>query len=261
MSVLLVRYYFKNANEVYIHCKKAIMTIILIHQITITMHFKYIILVYLYLPGGSVDIVVYEQSKDQTLKRLYPPTRERVGGISFDDEYEQFLKNIWDEDIIKILAEDHKEDYLILQNEFERYLRDASKTNVMIPLHFHELWKKKYKGDMKKALDSSIYRNITYRDYRLKLPQDVIMKFFQKSVQYVKDIIEQNRPNTDVKIIIIGGLAENNIFIKSLRDSFPTDWKIVIPHMAELAVLKGAVYYGHNSNIYSNKKSGTTDVL
>lgn len=62
------------------------------------MHIKYIILVHLYPPGGSVDIVVYKQFKDGTLKKLYPHkpcTRERFGGMSFDDEYKQFLENIW----------------------------------------------------------------------------------------------------------------------------------------------------------------------
>lgn len=50
------------------------------------------------LGGGSVDIVVYKQFKDGTLKKLYPHkpcTRERFGGMSFDDEYKQFLENIW----------------------------------------------------------------------------------------------------------------------------------------------------------------------
>lgn len=222
---------------------------------------------HLYSTGGSVDIVVYKQTKDGTLKKLYPPTRERCVGISFDDEYKHFLENIWSKDIIKMFAEDHKEDFLILQREFEKILRDASNTNVVqkspntekthaipIPLRFNELLEKTYTGDMKKDLDSSICEYITYGNYRLKLPHDVIMKFFKKTIQYVLNIIEKNRQNTDVKIIIIGGLADNDIFAESLCERLPTDWRIIIPPMARLAVLKGAVYYGHNPNINRSKK-------
>lgn len=217
---------------------------------------------HLYSTGGSVDIVVYKQAKDGTLKKLYPPTRERCGGISFDEEYKQFLENIWGKDIIKMFAEDHKEDYLILQKEFEMILRDASNTNLVqnspntekthaipIPLRFHELLEKTYTGDIKKALDSSICECITHGNYRLKLPHDVIMKFFKKTIQYVLNIIEKNRQNTDVEIIFIGGLAENDIFAESLRERLPSDWKVMIPPMARLAVLRGAVNYGHNPNI------------
>lgn len=222
---------------------------------------------HLYSTGGSVDIVVYKQAKDGTLKKLYPPTRERCGGISFDEEYEQFLENIWGKDIIKMFAEDYKEDYLILQKEFEVMLRDASNTHLVqkspntekthaipIPLRFHELLEKTYTGDMKKALDSSICEYITYGNYRLKLPHEVIMKFFKKTIQYVLNIIEINCQSTDVKIIIIGGLAENDIFAESLFERLPTNWRIIIPPMARLAVLKGAVYHGQNPNKYRGKK-------
>lgn len=221
---------------------------------------------HLYSTGGSVDIVVYKQAKDGTLKKLYPPTRERYGGISFDEEYKQFLENIWGKDIIKMFAEDHKEDYLILQKEFEMILRDASNTNLVqnspntekthaipIPLRFHELLEKTYTGDIKKALDSWICECIAHGNYRLKLPHDVIMKFFKKTIQYVLNIIEKNRQNTDVEIIFIGGLAENDIFAESLRERLPSDWKVMIPPMARLAVLRGAVNYGHNPNIKRSK--------
>lgn len=217
------------------------------------MQIKYIILVHLYPPGGSVDIVVYKEAKDETLKKLYPPTGGRCDGVSFDCEYEQFLENIWGKDIMKTFAKDYMEDYLIMQSDFETKIRASPKENVIIiiPHSFHMLLKEKYADadDIKKALDASIYKNVKYCDHKLKLPLEVIMKFFQKKVEYVVNIIKQNHQRTDVKsIIIVGGLAEINIIEDSLRERLHTDWSIFIPPTARLVVSKGALWYGRNTN-------------
>lgn len=205
------------------------------------------------LGGGSVDIVVYKEAKDETLKKLYPPSGGRGGGVSFDCEYEQFLENIWDKDIIKRFAKDYMEDYLIMQSDFETKIRVPWKESVIIsiPHNFHKLLKEKYAkaDDIKKALDASIYKKVKYCDHKLTLPLEVIKKFFQEKVEYVVNIIKQNHQSTDVKsIIIFGGLAEINIIEHSLRERLHADFEIWIPPTARLVVSKGALWHGHNTN-------------
>lgn len=224
------------------------------------MQIKYIILVHLYPPEGSADIVVYKEAEGGTLKKLYPPTGGRSGGISFDCEYEQFLENIWDKDIIKTFAEDHTEDYLILQEEFETKIRRSLKENVIIVIP-HSLHKLLAKGNPKQNIkndekdkkditpDATIYKKIKYSDHKLKFPLEVRLELFQKKVQYVVNVIKQNDQSTGVKsIIIFGGLAEMNIIEDSLRERLHPDWNVFVPPTARLVVSKGALLYGHNTN-------------
>lgn len=224
------------------------------------MQIKYIILVHLYPPEGSADIVFYKEAEGGILKKLYSPTGGRSGGISFDCEYEQFLENIWHKDIIKIFAEDHIEDYLIMQREFETKIRVPSKEDVIlvIPHSLHMLLEKgnpkqKIKNDEKDKKDitpdASIYKKIKYRDHKLKIPLEVKLEFFQKKVQYVVNVIKENDQSTDVKsIVIFGGLAEMNIIEHSLRERLHSDWNVFVPPTARLVVSKGALLYGHNTN-------------
>ncbi|KAJ8297751.1 hypothetical protein KUTeg_024282 [Tegillarca granosa] len=53
-------------------------------------------------------------------------------------------------------------------------------------------------------------------------------------------------------VIIVGGFADSFIIRKMIKEKFP-DLTFVIPDEAELVVLKGAVLYGNNPNIVSER--------
>lgn len=219
------------------------------------MHIRFIILVHLYQLGRSVDITVHEQAEDGTLEKLFPLPKETSEDISVDDEYEKFMEKIGGEGILKAFAKDYMEDYLIMRREFETKKRDSSCTNVYIriPKKFDDFIKKK-KGGMKKALQFSIYKDtVTYDKYKLCFSHKEFNKFFQKTIQNTLNCIEQNLQNTDVKVIImVGGLADCEIIQNSLQERFK-NYKIVTPHDAGRAVLKGAVYFGHLPNAKQSK--------
>lgn len=214
---------------------------------------RFIILVHLYPLGGSVDIAVYKKATDGNLQKLYPSTRRRCWTIPFDDEYVHLMENIWGEGVIETFANDHMEDYLIMQTTFEKIIRETfnlkEEVTLNIPLSLQELLKKKYEGCGKKVSDFPINTDLTYRNYRLKLPHDVIREFLQKIIENVSDIIEQNVQKTTVKnIIIVGGLAQIDIIQDYLQKRL-CDYKIVRPPTAAgHAVLNGAVYYGQHPN-------------
>lgn len=220
------------------------------------MHIGRIILVHLSQLGRSVDIAVHERAEDGTLEKLFPLTKETSEGISVDDEYEKFMENIGGKGILKSFAKDYMEDYLIMRRDFETKKRESSCTKVYIriPQSFDDLMKKLFKGGIKEALKSSIYKDsVTYDKYKLCLSHEEFNTFFQKTILNTLNCIEENLQNTDVKVIImVGGLADCEIIRNSLLERFE-NYQIVTPDKPGLAVLKGAVYLGHFPNTKQSK--------
>lgn len=114
--------------------------------------------------------------------------------------------------------------------------------------------KKLFKGGIKEALKSSIYKDsVTYDKYKLCLSHEEFNTFFQKTILNTLNCIEENLQNTDVKVIImVGGLADCEIIRNSLLERFE-NYQIVTPDKPGLAVLKGAVYLGHFPNTKQSK--------
>ena len=58
-------------------------------------------------------------------------------------------------------------------------------------------------------------------------------------------------------ILMVGGFSESPMLHGYIRQAFP-DKKVVIPNEAGLAVLKGAVIFGHNTNMVKERKAKYT---
>lgn len=216
--------------------------------------------------GGTADITVHKQTTDGTLEELLPATGGPLGGTSVDGEYEKLLETIAGKGILKEFAKISMEDFLSILKEFEAKKREVTdksvKIHVKIPLKFDKLVKKKYQGGLVKALKNSVYgESITYKNNKLCLQLSEFEKLFKNVIdgiiKCVADIFA-NKEFNDVKdIIMVGGFSDCKLIQKALREKFNTR-HFIIPEEAGLAVLKGAVYFGHLPNAISRRAARYT---
>lgn len=216
--------------------------------------------------GGTADITVHKQTTDGTLEELLPATGGPLGGTSVDGEYEKLLETIAGKGILKEFAKISMEDFLSILKEFEAKKREVTdksvKIHVKIPLKFDKLVKKKYQGGLAKALKNSVYgESITYKNNKLCLQLSEFEKLLKNAIdgiiKYVAEIFA-NKDFNDVKdIIMVGGFSDCKLIQKALRGKFNTR-RFIIPEEAGLAVLKGAVYFGHLPNAISRRAARYT---
>lgn len=218
------------------------------------------------LLGGTADITVHKQTADGTLEELYPATGGPLGGTSVDSEYEKILETIAGKDILKSFAKTSMEDYLTMFRDFEAKKRDCSESKIIrivIPLKLHHYIMKKIPGGISKALQNSIYKDsITYnKNYKLCLQLSEFQKLFQNAIagilKCVGDVLENKEFDDITNIIMVGGFSECRFVQKALREKFKTR-NFIIPNEAGLAVLKGAVYFGHLPNAISRRAARYT---
>lgn len=234
------------------------------------------------LGGGTADITVHKRTVDGTLEELYPATGGPLGGTSVDSEYEKIFEEIAGKDILKSFAKESMEDYLAMLRDFEAKKRDSSganksessganksdgpaqepKVRIVIPLKLDKYIKKKIPGGISKALQMSNYKgSITYNNYKLCLKLPIFQNLFQNAIDGIIKCVANVLANKDfddvTNIIMVGGFSDCKFVQAALREKFKTR-DFIIPADAGLAILKGAVYFGHLPNAISRRAARYT---
>lgn len=214
--------------------------------------------------GGTADITVHKQTEDGTLEELYPATGGPLGGISVDAEYKELLETIGGKGILEAFAKNYMEDYLTILKEFEAKKREVSDSvvRIKIPLKFDQCVKKNIQGGLSKALLNSIYReSVTYKNNKLCLQLSEFEKLFKNAIDGIVKCVAEilaKKDFDDVKdVIMVGGFSDCKLIQRALREKFKTR-RFIIPDEAGLAVLKGAVYFGHLPNAISRRAARYT---
>ena len=218
---------------------------------------KYVIL-QIYL-GGTGDITVHKQADDGFLEEVIPATGGPIGGTTVDRAFEIFLETIGGNGILQTFKQAFMEDYLILFTEFEAKKRDGGdlKVRVTLPLKLERLITKNCKKPIAKILEESKYKgDVTYKQKKLIFEPSVFKSFFSEAregvIKCVEDILKDDSCVDISDIIMVGGFSESNYIQKSLREKFQS-YRFLIPDQSGLAVLTGAVYFGHIPHAISKR--------
>jgi hypothetical protein len=209
-----------------------------------------------YISGETADITTHRKEEDGTLKEQLPTSRRPWGGKSVDDAFMKFLTDLAGETVMKKMKDDNMEDYVEIIRSFETKKRTISpdkegNTTMTIPQSFFNHSKKVHGvKDFKDVIEkNSVYsEKVKYTAGRLKWKNEHFREFFKKTVdsiiKHIDELFEEQLVRDVDIIVMVGGFSECEIVQKAVTDNFP-DKKVIIPEEAGLAVLKGAVYFGH----------------
>ncbi|XP_045203777.2 heat shock 70 kDa protein 12A-like [Mercenaria mercenaria] len=208
--------------------------------------------------GGTVDITVHETQSDGTIRELYKANGGPWGGTKIDEAFINFLEDVAGVDTIEVFMKDHKEDYLSLFREFEIKkktfgpdLSAGQKITFRLPVSIHETYRITRGGDFRRSLmmKQDLKDQITFTGDKLRVQPKQVERFFEatcnKIVNHLKDIFSKPQVSGTEAILMVGGFSESVMLQHYIKDNFP-EMRVIIPEDAGLAVLKGAVIFGHN---------------
>lgn len=222
----------------------------------------------LYL-GGTADITIHRKAEDSTLEELMPASGGPWGGKSVDDAFMKFLTDLAGEKVMEKLKKESMEDYVEIIRSFETKKRTIlpnkeGNTSMTIPQSYFNHSKKIHNvKDFKDIIEKNPVFNgkVSYTAGKLKWKNEHFREFFKKTIDsIIKHIDElfQEELVRDVGIILmVGGFSECEIVQKAVKDNF-TNKKVIIPEEAGLAVVKGAVYFGHVPQAISRRSARLT---
>lgn len=221
------------------------------------------------LLGGTADITVHQKCEDNTLEEVLPASGGPWGGKAVDDQFIKFLSELVEEKVWENFKSEHMEDYLEITRSFETKKRTikpdkSGSTRMPIPQALVKLCTKSHRVKTFKEViekNEAHKNNVDIVTGKLVWNNDFFRGFFKKTIDgIVKHIDElfQESEVKDVKIVVmVGGFSECLLVQDAIKKHFG-DVSIIVPEEAGLAVLKGAVFFGHVPDAISRRSARYT---
>lgn len=210
----------------------------------------------IHLKGGTTDITVHQKIGQSKLKELCRASGGDCGGTSVDNDFSQLLIKLVGAPVLTALKQKDPSAYLFIYREFEAIKRTIDTSaqggfiNMSIPRAIlDEICKKHLGEDFAAVIEASTYKGkIEVRYDKMRFDKNLIvgmlMKSSQKIIQLIKDTLTEVK-NCEVSVILlVGGFSECKLIQQNTKQSFP-NIRVIVPEDAELAIVKGAVLFGH----------------
>jgi len=158
--------------------------------------------------------------------------------------------------VFEAFQKDCVEDWVDLQRQFETKKRSITpekrgKETMNVPMALVETFEKMTKKTAADAVkgNKEFAGKLTWTAGKLRVDCDIMRSWFKEScdntVRHVGDLFKQKASGGAKTILLVGGFSESPMLQGAIRDNFK-DKKLIVPAEAGLAVLKGAVIFGHD---------------
>ncbi|XP_060608535.1 heat shock 70 kDa protein 12A-like [Ruditapes philippinarum] len=214
------------------------------------------------LGGGTVDITVHEVQRDGTLKELHSPSGGPWGGTVVDKGIDKFLDDLFGKDVMGEFRDECKTDDLDLQRTIElkkRTCKEGDDTvNLKLPIAIYEFFEEKTTVSFASTLPRTKFaRSVRKKRDRLHIENEIFLQMFKSPkdslVNHVENMLRKPELRNVKNIMMVGGFSESEIMRDAVKHAFPTK-NIIVPEQPGLAVVKGAVMYGHNTDSISSRQ-------
>ncbi|XP_053400410.1 heat shock 70 kDa protein 12A-like [Mercenaria mercenaria] len=218
--------------------------------------------------GGTVDITVHEVQPSGSLKELYKANGGNWGGTYIDIAFRNLLADIVGNDVMDDFQATQMMDYIDLFREFEVKKRNfknemTEKITFKVPIALNDNFKKKRSKDIKDHIKTKPQydQKVNWIGDKLRMEASVAKGLFKDAcdsvAQHLKSLFSEGQVKDVQTILMVGGFSESPMLQAVLRNSFP-DKKIIIPADPGLAVLKGAVIFGHDPAVIRERRCKVT---
>ena len=191
-----------------------------------------------------------------SLKQMCKSSGGQWGGETVNSEFWSLMRKVFSSDLMEQFKLGHKADYLEIDADFEskkRNLAEYKAIQIRLPASLIEMTMERYG---KSVEDLIVAKEMTHEvsmraKDRISISMETIQKLFQTAlVRLLAEMETLVRKDTD--IIMVGGFSGSPVVQREVRQKYPGN-RVIIPSESELAVLKGAVYYGHNPESISSR--------
>ena len=189
------------------------------------------------------------------MKELCSASGGDCGGTSVDNAFYQIFVKLVGAPLLNEMKREEPEAYLDIFREFEAVKRIVStekndKVKMTIPRGtLDQMCKKHLKEDFEALVQSSPYHdNMILRYDKMRIDTNLIVDIFKQAseriIELISDVLKKLKGSNLKMIVLVGGFSGCKIIQESIKSFFP-NYRVIVPEDVELAVLKGAVLFGH----------------
>ena len=180
-----------------------------------------------------------------------------MGAITVDQNFEVLLSQIFGDQMVQSFKSYHSQEWMRLMFNFENTKQAVSNNtniNIDLPYSMHKLFQQTYPNKnfcnfVKIRTNEEV---VAKTDGVLIIKKTKAKSLFDfgvnKTVEQMKDVLQ--KVHGVGTILLVGGFGQCDVLKETVKNVFK-DKNIVTPFEAQLAVLKGAVLFGHDPSIKS----------
>ncbi|XP_069131229.1 heat shock 70 kDa protein 12B-like [Argopecten irradians] len=207
--------------------------------------------------SGTVDITIHEIQRDGSLKEIHRPSGGDWGGTKVDHAFQLLISEIIGETAFRHFMENNMDDAIAFFREFEvkkRSIKSSvpSDKNIVFrtPISLHEACNY-VNGQSIAAMikaNPTFNKRVSVHGERLRVSEERVMELFKDPLKHIvyqlENVLKKPSAREVTSILMVGGFSESPVLQDEIKRNFPT-FRIIVPEEAGLAVLKGAVIFGH----------------
>ena len=218
-----------------------------------------------YLTGGTVDITCHEVQSNDKVREIHPATGGAWGSIYIDQNFEEVLHKIFGKDFIRGYKKEYPNDWFDFMLKFEHAkaafkLHGKHGVNLQISWSLGNHYQEKFNEDIDGAIKEKRDLGVDFDNGALVLKHDTMVKLMKpvitKTLNHVKDLFKKLQ---NIKyILLVGGFGQSELLQEEIKREFGNKRSILVPTEGQLAIIKGAVAFGHNPTSISTRVSKLT---
>lgn len=157
--------------------------------------------------------------------------------------------------VLRILKNKYIDDYIDIQKDFEVKKREIqvdrpATVSFRLPSIIRELVKENKGQALAECIAESSYKDgVTLVSDKLNINLKIVLSLFETTVDSITSHLQKLLLSPELKdcstIVMVGGFSESSVLQDRVRRRF-SDHIVIIPTDAGVAVLKGAVMFGHD---------------
>lgn len=196
--------------------------------------------------------MAHKVRKDGRIRELFRATGGAWGGTIIDRQFLNLIARIFKEEFMEAFQREHPKDYLELLQDFEIKKRgQCDSIRVSLPYNFCNF---QHDGvsvqEAIKKFGKENNNEVKFSAGKLVISPSLVNYLFSDALNQINSHIESllKRPKTkDLKyIFLVGGFAESSRLQDSMKSQFGERATVLVPEEASLAVVRGAVAFGHD---------------
>lgn len=209
-------------------------------------------------------MTVYEVQHNGTLLELYKAEGGDWGGNQVNASFYRLITDIVGIDVMEAFRLENEDDFHELFRSFERKMVETSnKDNVKIlplPIFLLETFSKtktlrRYTDALINKVVNSIpkYKHrVSFSQGKLHLDAHTFEGLFNEScnsiIYHLEELLKFLNLKDVSSIIVVGHFADSPVFQVAMKEAFSYK-KVIVPQVVDLAILKGAVLFGHQHKV------------
>ncbi|XP_053378111.1 heat shock 70 kDa protein 12A-like [Mercenaria mercenaria] len=201
------------------------------------------------------------------MKQVHKSGGGAWGGVRVNEKILELIRDMTGQEVMSEFSSNHCNEEYHLRMEIETSKRkvdspaklgeenaEEQKFYIRMPQALQRIWRSKCKA-YKEVLSAN---DVKFEAGELYFKSDKIREYFKDTIDGIlttlRDALESSSSIKPGAMIVVGGFAESNYVIESLRESLEDKMIPVLkPDFPEKSVLNGAVLFGQNDEIIKSR--------